>query len=175
MARQLHIYIHTRDAAGWNESAHRRAANGQFGEGSGTGGSVSSAAGGAVKLKGDELGDYSGMKELRQKALAHADRFIGKSFKNSSTGHDIMVSRRGVKHTIAGASDALVRTIPAIPDLLQRAKLVDRAPDKRGDPNVLGVERYAAPLEMDGMKRTAILTVKHHQDGRRYYDHGLVE
>lgn len=167
MPEALHIYIHVHDSS-WEESKHPRAANGQFG----TGGPASTSS---TKLRGDELGQYSTMKELREKALAYADRFIGKNFKNAATGNEIQVTRRGVKHTISGSSDTLLRTIPAIPDLLQKAKLIERVPDKRGDPNILAIEKYSAPLEMEGKKRSAILTVKHHQDGRRYYDHGLVE
>ncbi|TDV39539.1 hypothetical protein C7405_101658 [Paraburkholderia caballeronis] len=176
MARHLHIYIHTRDA-GWKESAHPRAANGEFGSGSGgLAGSVGSAAGGAVKLKGDELGDYTDMRELRQKALAHAqEKFVGKAFSNRATGNEITVTRSGVKHTIAGASDTLVRSIPAIPAMLQSAKLVKREPDKHGRSDVLSIEVYSAPVEIGGERHEAILTVKHYVDGRRYYDHGLVK
>ncbi|WP_186288579.1 LPD3 domain-containing protein [Burkholderia gladioli] len=177
MPKHLHIFIHTHDAAGWNESAHPRAANGEFGSGGGgQAGSVSSTGAGPVKLKGDELGDYADMKELRQKALAHAQaHFVGKAFSNRATGNEITVTRSGVKHTIAGASDALVRTVPAIPALLERAKLVATAPDKRGDVNVLGVETYEAPVTIDGRTHRVMLTVKHFSDGRRYYDHGLVK
>lgn len=176
MARQLHIFIHTRDAAGWNESAHRRAANGQFGEGSGSGGSVSSVAGGAVKLKGDELGDYADMKELRLKAMAHAARFIGKSFKNKSTGNEIVVPKSGVKHTIQGSGDVLIRTIPSIPQLLENGvRDKDLQHDKHGNPNVASVEIYRTPISIDGKTYTAICTVKVDQDdGRRYYDHGII-
>ncbi|WP_186223589.1 hypothetical protein [Burkholderia gladioli] len=177
MPKHLHIFIHTHDAAGWNESAHPRAANGEFGSGGGgQAGSVSSTGAGTVKLKGDELGDYADMKELRQKALVHAQaHFVGKAFSNRATGNEITVTRSGVKHTIAGASDALVRTIPAIPAMLQSAKLVKREPDKHGRTDVLGIEVYSAPVEIDGERHEAILTVKHYVDGRRYYDHGLVK
>ncbi|MDT6962920.1 hypothetical protein QTN24_15575 [Cupriavidus sp. SZY C1] len=168
MTKALHIYVHVRDST-WNEEDHPRAQNGQFGSGGGAGGA------GKVKLKGDELGDYTSMAELRQKAMASAETFIGKSFENRATGHHIQVTRRGVKHTISGASDTLVRSIPAIPALLENAKLVSTASDKRGDVNVLAVETYHAPIELDGQQHNAILTVKRYSDGRRYYDHGLVK
>ncbi|MFM0488008.1 LPD3 domain-containing protein [Paraburkholderia graminis] len=168
MQKSLHIYLHVRDSS-WEEQKHPRKQNGQFG----TGGSGSSA--GAVSLKGDELGDYTSMKELRQKALEHADRFIGKSFSNKATGNEIEVTRKGVKHTLAGASDTLVRTVPAIPSLLESAHLLATSPDKRGDVNVLAVETYIARIEIDGEQHSAILTVKKYSDGRRYYDHGIVK
>lgn len=168
MSKALHIYLHTYDAA-WEEQKHPRAKNGQFGSGGTAKGS------GNVSLSGNELGDYTSMKELRQKALAHAEKFIGKSFKNASTGNAIVVTRSGVKHTIAGASDSLVRTIPAIPELLEKARLVKRESDRHGRTDVLGVETYAAPIVINGEAHEAFLTVKHYADGRRYYDHGLVK
>jgi len=168
MPEALHIYIHVHDS-NWEEGKHPRSASGQFG----TGGTAAATPG--TKLRGDELGSYGSMKELREKALTYADRFIGKNFKNAHTGNDINVTRAGVRHTISGASDSLVRTVPAIPELLQRAKLVETAKDKRGDPNILGIEKYAAPVTIDGKTYQAMLTVKQYRDGRRYYDHGLVK
>jgi hypothetical protein len=167
MPKSLHIYFHVRDSS-WEEQKHPRKGNGQFGSGG-------PASSGAVSLKGDELGDFTSMKELRQKALEHAEGFIGKSFKNKATGNDVLVTRKGVKHTLSGASDTLVRTVPAIPSLLENAKLVATASDKRGDVNVLSVETYHATIEIGGEKHNAILTVKRYSDGRRYYDHGLVK
>jgi hypothetical protein len=166
MPKALHIHLHVHDSD-WEEQKHPRRQNGQFG----TGG----AGPKAVSLKGDELGDFTSMKELRQKALQHAEAFIGKSFANRATGNEIQVTRKGVKHTLSGASDTLVRTVPAIPSLLESAKLIATASDKRGDVNVLAVETYHARIDIGGEKHDAILTVKRYSDGRRYYDHGLVK
>jgi len=129
-----------------------------------------------VRLKGDELGAWSSMGELRKKAMDYAERhFIGKKFSNEATGHEIQVPKSGIKHTIAGSSDALVRTVPAIPSLIQKATLTASGPDKDGDPNIRAVETYRAALQIDGKQHQAIMTVKLYRDGRRYYDHGLVK
>jgi phage-related protein (TIGR01555 family) len=155
--------------ADFNESKIKRAPDGKFGSGSGSTGSV-------VIVKGNELGDFGSMKELRQKALAYAsEHIVGKQFTNEATGHDIQVARSGVKHTISNAGDELVRTIPAIPDLIRKGKLTASDAEKGGDPNIKAVETYEAPLEVDSKQHTAIMTVKVYQDGRRYYDHGLVK
>ena len=129
-----------------------------------------------VRLKGDELGAWSSMGELRKKAMDYAERhLIGKKFSNEATGHEIQVSKTGVKHTVAGSSDALVRTVPAIPSLIRKAALTASEPEKGGDPNIEAVETYNAALQIDGEPYQAIMTVKVYQDGRRYYDHGLVK
>jgi hypothetical protein len=170
MARHIHFHFYTGDAGEWKEGDHPRSENGQFGSG---GARVAPTA--KVSLKGNELGAYSDIKELRQKALSYAERFIGKKFTNTVTGNKIEVTRSGVKHTIHGSGEGLIKTVPAIPDLLQHAKLIASAPDKRGDPNIHSVETYEAPLQMEGGSHRVILTVKAYQDGRRYYDHGLVK
>jgi hypothetical protein len=159
--------LHAASDSGWNENDHPRADNGQFGKGAGSG---------AVHLKGDELGQWSSMKELRQKAMQYAENnFIGKRFSNESTGNEIQVPKSGVKHTIAGSSDALLRTIPAIPSLIQKAVMTNSESEKGGDPNIQAVETYEATVEIDEKEHRAIMTVKLYRDGRRYYDHGLVQ
>lgn len=170
MPKKIYIHIHVRDAK-WEEEKHPRAPDGRFGSGSGGGSSTT----GKVSLKGNELGEYADMRDLRQKALIYASRFVGKKFVNKSTGHEIQVTKTGIKHTISGSGDNLIRSIPAIPELLEKATLTSRVRDKGGDPNILAVETYMAPLGLDGKTYRAILTVKQYQDGRRFYDQGLVE
>lgn len=163
------------DSKDWDESKHPRAANGQFGKGSGNSPEKESSNTEIPSLKGNELGSYKDMKKLRQKARLYALNFTGKSFANSETGNEISVAMSGVKHTIAGASEDLVKTIPAIPDLIRTATLLETKPDKHGDVNSLGVEIYQAKLSVGGREREIIMTVKHWKDGRRYYDHGYMK
>ena len=116
------------------------------------------------------------MGELRKKAMHYAEEhFIGKKFANEATGHEIQVTKNGVKHAIAGSSDELVRTVPAIPELIRKATLTASEPEKDADPNIKAVETYHAPVRIDEKDRLAIMTVKVYQDGRRYYDHGLAK
>ncbi|MBN3744625.1 hypothetical protein G3N96_04135 [Burkholderia sp. Se-20373] len=169
MAKHLHIYFHTYDAS-WEESKHPRSANGQFG----SGGAAGRAAAGPTTLKGDELGDFTSMKELRQKAIAYGKQFAGKKFKNAATGNQIEVTNGGIRHTVATGHDEVLRSIPALPDLLTNARLIETQPDKRGDPNVKAVETYSAALKLDGKNYRAVITVKVFYDGHRYYNQGLV-
>lgn len=128
-----------------------------------------------LHLVGNELGVWTDMKDLRQKAKEFSSNFAGKSFQNTSTGHSINVSNQGIRHTISGAGDVLLRTVPAIPDLIKHSILIASEPDKRGDPNIKAVEKYSATLTIGNEKKAILITVKVYQDGRRYYDHGIVE
>ena len=162
--------------AEWDESKHPRAENGQFGEGSGLLEKQEDQAQAEMpEIKGNELGLWSSMKELRNKAKDYAKRFVGKKFVNRSTGNEIEVPMSGVKHTLAGAADSLIKTIPAIPKIIQSSRLVATKEDKHNDPNIIAVEIYQAKVRVESLDKEVVMTVKHCRDGRRYYDHGYLK
>ena len=162
--------------AEWDESKHPRAENGQFGVGNGLPEKQEDQAQAEMpEIKGNELGLWSSMKELRNKAKDYAKRFVGKKFVNRSTGNEIEVPMSGVKHTLAGAADSLIKTIPAIPKIIQSSRLVATKEDKHNDPNIIAVEIYQAKVRVESLDKEVVMTVKHCRDGRRYYDHGYLK
>ncbi len=162
--------------AEWDESKHPRAGNGQFGAGSGLPEKQDGQSQAEIpEIEGNELGLWSSMKELRNKAKDYAKRFVGKKFVNRSTGNEIEVPMSGVKHTLAGAADSLIKTIPAIPKIIQSSRLVATKEDKHNDPNIIAVEIYQAKVRVESLDKEVVMTVKHCRDGRRYYDHGYLK
>ncbi|WP_118801933.1 anti-CBASS protein Acb1 family protein [Neisseria lactamica] len=161
--------------AEWDESKHPRAENGRFGSGGGSKVETAETAEPLPEVKGDELGIWHSMKELRDKAKEYAKRFVGKKFVNRSTGHEIEVPMNGVKHTLAGAADSLIKTIPAIPKIIQSSRLVATKEDKHNDQNIIAVEIYQAKVRVESLDKEVVMTVKHCRDGRRYYDHGYLK
>ena len=114
------------DSSEWDEGKHPRAENGQFG--SGAKGNARKKSKGAKQalpeIKGNELGVWHSLKELRNKAKEYAQRFVGKKFTNQATGNEITVGMNGVKHTIFGAQEELIKTVPGIPAIIQTAKFM---------------------------------------------------
>lgn len=162
--------------AEWDESKHPRAENGRFGGGSGQPERQDGQLQVEIpEIKGSELGLWSSMKELRNKAKDYAKRFVGKKFVNRSTGNEIEVPMSGVKHTLAGAADSLIKTIPAIPKIIQSSRLVATKEDKHNDQNIIAVEIYQAKVRVESLDKEVVMTVKHCRDGRRYYDHGYLK
>lgn len=162
--------------AEWDESKHPRADNGRFGGGSGQPERQDGQLQVEIpEIKGSELGLWSSMKELRNKAKDYAKRFVGKKFVNRSTGNEIEVLMSGVKHTLAGAADSLIKTIPAIPKIIQSSRLVATKEDKHNDQNIIAVEIYQAKVRVESLDKEVVMTVKHCRDGRRYYDHGYLK
>lgn len=162
--------------AEWDESKHPRAENGRFVGGSGQPERQDGQLQVEIpEIKGSELGLWSSMKELRNKAKDYAKRFVGKKFVNRSTGNEIEVPMSGVKHTLAGAADSLIKTIPAIPKIIQSSRLVATKEDKHNDQNIIAVEIYQAKVRVESLDKEVVMTVKHCRDGRRYYDHGYLK
>lgn len=129
-----------------------------------------------IAIIGNELGEWKTTEELRNKARAYAkENLAGHSFTNNDTGYEISVSMSGIRHTTNGAQEPLLKTIPALPEIIKVAKFSHEEPDKHKDPNIKKIEKYTAPIEIDGQSHTVILTVKHHADGIRYYDHGFIK
>ncbi|WP_304672798.1 hypothetical protein [Neisseria blantyrii] len=162
--------------AEWDESKHPRADNGRFGAGNAQPEKQDGQPQAEIpEIKGNELGLWSSMKELRNKAKDYAKRFVGKKFVNRSTGNEIEVPMSGVKHTLAGAADSLIKTIPAIPKIIQSSRLVATKEDKHNDQNIIAVEIYQAKVRVESLDKEVVMTVKHCRDGRRYYDHGYLK
>lgn len=62
-----------------------------------------------------------------------------------------------------------------MPDLLERAILVESRADRSADSNIRAIHRFHAALEFDGQLWRVKLTVKETVAGRRLYDHRLSE
>ena len=72
----------------WKEDEHKRDENGRFSS------SGESSTPKIPTLKGNELGRYKDIKELRSKARLYAlEHLAGKKFKNESTGNEISVDK----------------------------------------------------------------------------------
>ncbi|PWR24987.1 hypothetical protein [Zavarzinia aquatilis] len=65
--------------------------------------------------------------------------------------------------------------VRALPELLDRAILIETRADRKKDRNILAVHRLYAPLQLDGRLYRVLLTIKDTTAGRRFYDHRLTE
>ncbi|QUX96610.1 hypothetical protein C0J08_14915 [Marinomonas sp. CT5] len=122
----------------------------------------------------DTLGKWSTLKELRLKAKEYARNHIaGKTVKNNETGRDIVLSMSGIKHTIQGANEDLLLTIPKTEELIKNAKYVGRSQDKKGNKSVIAHHYFEYPLLVRGKRLQVRIDVREMSDGSFYYDHGF--
>ena len=133
---------------------------------------------------------WAGLKGKPLFAAAKAwarENLMGRKFSVADTGWtDVTVSSDSVGKAVSarkkeGSSAAVARSpaeieaLRALPDLLDRAVLVESVADRAADPNIRAVHRLYAAVEIDGKPYRAKLTVKETVTGRRFYDHRLSE
>jgi hypothetical protein len=126
----------------------------------------------AATLKGDELGQAKDIVDLRRLARSYAEKNLaGRTVKNEETGFDIKITRRGLGKLSSGAKgEDLVRAIPAIPEMLQKGKLLGSEPDRLGRGDIKAVHRLTSAVEIGGKRIDTVLIVRETKDGRFFYD-----
>lgn len=168
--------------AEWDESKHPRAENGQFGSGKDTNdrqpeSENTAAQQASVSVSGSELGSFAETKDLRKAAMQYArDNFVGKSYTNKDSGHEIQVTWQGVKHATAGANAAELTVMAKLDELLIHAKKDGEAvPDYKGRPHILSAQKYQATVDLNGERlNIGIITLKKHS-GHEHYDHFIIK
>lgn len=135
------------------------------------------AGGYAAELTGEELGGHAATKELRKAAMKYAEQhMIGKTFTNANSGHEIGVTRQGMKHSLSGKNNPEVRLSAGLPDILTKADYVgSKAPtDKHLKRGVIAMHRYIAKVRL-GKEAFLVGIVTHERgDGHEHYDHAIV-
>ena len=165
--------------AEWDESKHPRAENGQFGEGGGNRlpEEAHSTKQPSIAVKGNELGTFEQTKDLRKAAMQYArENFVGKSYTNRDSGHEIQVTWQGIKHATAGANAAELTIMAKLDELLIHAKKDGEAvPDYKGRAHIISAQKYKAVVDLDGESlNIGIVTLKKHS-GHEHYDHFIIK
>jgi hypothetical protein len=98
--------------------------------------------------------------------------------RNDATGWEIEVTRAGLDKATSGARPNLaahLETLRGLPDLLRGATLAETKPDRANDPNIKAIHLFSSPVEVNGQRFSAKITVKETRQGKRFYDHSLLE
>ena len=126
----------------------------------------------AVELSGKELGEHPGTKELRKAARAYAEKYlIGKSFVNENSGHEIRVTRRGIKHALADANRPEIKLLPGLPEILMKAGHNEKAAPKPGKEYLTAVHKYSTTAKVDGVIFNVGVVTYERKNGHEHYDH----
>ncbi|MBF0517610.1 MAG: hypothetical protein HQK97_10950, partial [Nitrospirae bacterium] len=102
----------------------------------------------------------------------------GKSPINKDTGWKIDITGNGIDKALSGERQAPIdhiEAVRAIPELIENSVLAETRPDRNNDPHIKNIHIFYAPLEMGGKLYRAKLTIKERNDGKRFYDHSLIE
>jgi hypothetical protein len=95
----------------------------------------------------------------------------------ASTGEPVMVGMAGVKHALRAGRPNWQTSLASlhVEDLLRQAEKIAVEPDRYGRKDPIATHRYRAQAVFDGVPQDVILIVREHSDGRRYYDHAVIE
>ena len=109
---------------------------------------------------------------LREAAKSYAKiNLSGKTVKNNHSGDITIITMGGVKHTVHGASDPLLRALSILPEILTLAEKTGAVTDKLGRPDILMVHKYEL-LVLDGTRELIALVVVRESSNRsrNFYD-----
>ena len=122
-------------------------------------------------LKGDELGNWTDVRQLGRKAEAwYRDNLLGTTVTNRETGWQIDFRRNGGKKIGGRKGDVLYRSIPALRAILEHGRHISSEPDNRGRPDIKAVHKFSATIMLDGKPRDLIVTVREDALGKYHYD-----
>jgi len=118
--------------------------------------------------------EASTLKELRKAALAYARKqgFLGRPFRNESSGLEIRVGRASLSHIFSNrGGDANIKAIAVLPELIRTAAWVSSQPHDPPNPLVKLIHHFVAALQLGRELYRIQIVAKEFYDGTIYYDH----
>ncbi|MFZ1829070.1 MAG: hypothetical protein WAW42_09940 [Candidatus Competibacteraceae bacterium] len=137
-----------------------------------------------------ELGNYSSEEIPADKEDAHAYRVAAQAIAKpryanhppvsvtiQSTQEPILVGWNGIKHVLRDGKPTWQESLAAlhVEELLRGSAKTAVEPDRLGRKDPIAVHRYQTTALFDGVLHSVTLVVREHTDGKRYYDHAIVE
>jgi hypothetical protein len=152
----------------FEEDKHNRDNDGKFSSGGGNTASGDSV----IEVKGDELGDYKDIKELREKAETYyKENLAGTSVNNPNIG-EIHFSKSGFdKPKSFSADERKLKVVPHLPEIIKRGDIVKEESDRKNRFNVKGWTLLSAQVKVAGKEETVFVNVRQDTNGNWYYDH----
>lgn len=96
----------------------------------------------------------------------------GTTVTNADRGWDIRISPRGIRNTLAhGGDDALARSVPFIPQIIEGGIHLESMEKKQG----LISHIFANKIRLDGQDYVVGFVLREDRTGNRFYDHELTE
>lgn len=121
-------------------------------------------------LTGDELGEWSDIRDLSRKAFNwYRQNLVGTTTIMEGTGWSVGYTRRGAGKISGRKGEDLLRMVPAIPAIIERGQHVSTEQNRKDD-GVKAYHKVAARVELDGRLKDVIVTVREMHNGKFHYD-----
>lgn len=124
-----------------------------------------------AELTGNELGEWSDMRQLRRKAAAwYRQNLVGKTLTMDSTGWVIQFGRVGGKKLGGRKGDILLRLVPALESIIQKSEVVSTTKGRKPGTERMTFHKVAARIRIDGSLHDVIATLREDGNGKFHYD-----
>ena len=117
----------------------------------------------------------SGVIESTKDALSHAfdHGFYDAPVINKDSGHEIIITKKGIKHTLWGAGSDLLLSVSVLPQMIRDSLYLGSADDAYGNKEIKAHHYYGIHIKINGAVHDVVIDAREMSDGRRYYDHGF--
>lgn len=120
----------------------------------------------------ENMADLPDQEFIEKSKIFAREKFAGSKVTNRNDGSEILIPWQGIKHTFSGritrAEAAAALNLSA---MIERARLVRTETDYHGRRNIHTVFKYNVVAVVEGKAVKINITVREHDDGKRYYDH----
>ena len=158
--------------ADFKETDHPRDNDGKFTSEGGSGGSKSNTSDKPIEVKGTELGTYTDIKELRQKAIDYYEKHLANTEVENPELGKILFSKNGFKKPISfSADERKLKLFPYLPEIIKNGKLAEDNTDKHNRSNVLNFYTLKSKINIDGKDEIVRISIRKDNNGKLYYDH----
>ena len=158
--------------ADFKETDHPRDNDGKFTSGGGSGESKSNPSDKPIEVKGTELGTYTDIKELRQKAIDYYEKHLANTEVENPELGKILFSKNGFKKPISfSADERKLKLFPYLPEIIKNGKLAEDNTDKHNRSNVLNFYTLKSKINIDGKDEIVRISIRKDNNGKLYYDH----
>ena len=152
----------------FKEQDHPRDEGGRF-----TDGNKGSSSDKTLEIKGNELGEYKDIKELRKKAIDYyKENFQGKPVYREGIGN-INFSNKGIKETIShsGNNEDKLKCIVAIKDIILNGKIgKEEKPNHPRKDEIVSFIPISKLINLNGENKEIEVLVAKDISGKYYYD-----
>jgi hypothetical protein len=125
----------------------------------------------AITVKGNELGGYGDIKELRQKAKDYYLKSIaGQTIENKEIG-DVIFTKGGVDKPTRNAYEEKLFLIPHLPEIVKNGKKEGEYPDYANRPNIKRWIVIRCAVIIGDSPKIVRVNIREDNNGNLYYDH----
>lgn len=127
-----------------------------------------------ISIKGDELGSYKDIKELREKASKYYEERLANTEVEHPRLGKIIFTKNGYKKPISfSADERKLKLFPYLPQIIKNGVLVKSDKDKQDRPNVFNFYTLKTKIIFDDKEEIVRISIRKDNNGKLYYDHAI--